>query len=195
MNRTVIVTGVPGSGKTTVCSRVEKLAKNAGVQVNVINYGTVMVELLHKDGKSVERDKMRKDNLDTQHRLQKEVAGVIVEKMAQLSGLTLVETHMAIKTRAGYLPGLPSHNLSILKPDMLVLVEAEPREISRRRMKDSTRKRDAAMEETVREELLFSRLMAGASAVYAGAPVKIVINSEGKQEEAAREILEALEVA
>jgi len=195
MNRTVIVTGVPGSGKTTVCSRVEKLAKNAGVHVNVINYGTVMVELLHKDGKSVERDKMRKDDLDTQRRLQKEVAGVIVEKMKQMRGLMIVDTHMSINTRAGYLPGLPSHSLSVLKPVMLVLVEAEPREISRRRMKDSTRKRDAALEETVIEELLFSRLMAGASAVLAGAPVKIVINAEGKQEEAAKEILEALEVA
>jgi adenylate kinase len=62
-------------------------------------------------------------------------------------------------------------------------------------MNDATRKRDAAAEEAVREELLFSRLMAGASAVLAGAPVKIVINAEGKQEEAAREILKALEVA
>jgi len=195
MNRTVIVTGIPGSGKTTVCSRVEKLAKNAGVEVNVINYGTVMMRLLQKHGRGMERDEMRRDNLDTQRKLQKEVAGIIVEKMTQLSGLTIVDTHMSIKTPAGYLPGLPSHSLSVLKPDMLVLVEAEPREISRRRMKDATRKRDAAVEEAVREELLFSRFMAGASAVLAGAPVKIVINAEGKQEEAAREIFEALEVA
>jgi adenylate kinase len=195
MNRTVIVTGIPGSGKTTVCSRVEKLAKNAGVEVNVINYGTVMMRLLQKHGRGMERDEMRRDNLDTQRKLQKEVAGIIAEKMTQLSGLMIVDTHMSIKTPAGYLPGLPSHNLSVLKPDLLVLVEAEPREISRRRMKDATRKRDVAVEEAVREELLFSRFMAGASAVLAGAPVKIVVNAEGKQEEAAREIFEALEVA
>jgi adenylate kinase len=195
MNRTVIVTGIPGSGKTTVCSRVEKLAKKAGVEVNVINYGTVMMRLLQKHGRGMERDEMRRDNLDTQRKLQKEVAGIIVEKMTQLSGLMIVDTHMSIKTPAGYLPGLPSHNLSVLKPDLLVLVEAEPREISRRRMKDATRKRDAAVEEAVREELLFSRFMAGASAVLAGAPVKVVVNAEGKQEEAAREIFEALEVA
>ena len=195
MNRTVIVTGIPGSGKTTVCSCVEKFAKSAGVEVNVINYGTVMMGLLEKHGKDMERDEMRKDSLGTQRKLQKEVAGVIVEKMKQMRGLMIVDTHMSINTRAGYLPGLPSHSLSVLKPVMLVLVEAEPREISRRRMKDSTRKRDAALEETVIEELLFSRLMAGASAVLAGAPVKIVINAEGKQEEAAKEILEALEVA
>ena len=195
MNRTVIVTGIPGSGKTTVCSRVEKLAKDAGVEVNLINYGTVMMRLLQKHGRGMERDEMRRDNLDTQRKLQKEVAGIIVEKMTQLSGLTIVDTHMSIKTPAGYLPGLPSHNLSVLKPDILVLVEAEPREISRRRMKDATRKRDVAVEEAVKEELLFSRFMAGASAVLAGAPVKIVVNAEGRQEEAAEEIFDALEVA
>jgi adenylate kinase len=195
MNRTVIVTGIPGSGKTTVCSRVKKLAKNAGVEVNVINYGTLMMRLLQKHGRGMERDEMRRDNLDTQRKLQKEVADIIVEKMTQLSGLTIVDTHMSIKTPAGYLPGLPSHNLSVLKPDMLILVEAEPKEISRRRMKDATRKRDAVVEEAVREELLFSRFMAGASAVLAGAPMKIVVNAEGKQEEAAKEIFDALEVA
>jgi adenylate kinase len=36
--------------------------------------------------------------------------------------------------------------------------------------------------------------MAGACAVATGAPVKIVINAEGKQEEAAKDILKALGV-
>jgi adenylate kinase len=195
MNRTVIVTGVPGSGKSTVCSYVEKLAQSAGVEVNLISYGTVMMHLLEKHGKSMERDQMRKDDLGTQRKLQREVAEAIADMMSRLGGLTIVDTHMSINTPSGYLPGLPSHNLSILKPDMFILVEAEPREISMRRMKDGTRRRDAALEESVREELLFSRLMAGASAVIAGAPVKIVTNAEGKQTEAAKEILEALEVA
>jgi adenylate kinase len=195
MNRTVIVTGIPGTGKTTVCSCFEKLAKIAGVEVNVINYGTVMMGLLHRNGKGMRRDEMRQDSVGTQRRLQQEVANAIVEKVRQLNGLAIIDTHMSIKTPAGYLPGLPSNNLIVLRPEMLVLVEAEPGEISRRRVKDDTRKRDAVAEEAVREELLFSRLMAGASAVLSGAPVKIVINAEGKQEEAAREILKALEVA
>jgi adenylate kinase len=195
MNRTVIVTGIPGTGKTTICNYVEKIAKDVGVEVNVINYGTVMMRLLQKYGKSMSRDDMRKDNMDTQRRLQREVANEIVTEIKRLRGLTIIDTHMSIKTPAGYLPGLPSQNLSILKPEMLVLVEADADEISRRRLKDATRKRDIAMEEAVKEELLFSRLMAGASAVLTGVPVKILVNAEGKQEEAAKEILRALEVA
>lgn len=194
MDKTVIVTGIPGTGKTTVCNLVEKLARDLGVKTSVINYGTVMLEILRKQRITMERDSMRKDNVATQRRLQREVAETVAEKIKHLSGLKIIDTHMAIKTPEGYLPGLPSRNLELLKPELLVLVEAQPKEISSRRTKDANRKRDIAIEDTVKEELLFSRLMAGACAVYTSAPVKIVINSEGKQEEAAKDILRALGV-
>jgi adenylate kinase len=194
VNKTIIITGIPGTGKTTVCNFAEKLAKKAGVEVNVINYGTVTVEKLQKYKRDMERDAMRKTDINFQRKLQKEVAEAISEKIRQLSGITIIDTHMSIKTSEGYLPGLPSHVLQLLKPEMFVLVEAKPSEISSRRMKDVTRKRDEAVEEAVKQELLFSRLMAGACAVLTGAPVKIVINAEGKQEAAAKEILKALGV-
>jgi len=194
MNKTIIVTGIPGTGKTTVCNIVEKLAEKAGVEINVVNYGTAMVEKLQKYKRDLERDAIRKADLDFQRKLQKEVAEAVSEKVRQLDGITIIDTHMSIKTSEGYLPGLPFHVLQLLKPEMLVLIEAKPDEISSRRMKAVTRKRDEAVEEAVKQELLFSRLMAGACAVLTGAPVKTVINAEGKQEEAAKEILEALEV-
>lgn len=194
MNKTIIVTGIPGTGKTTVCNVVEKLAKNAGLEVNVINYGTAMVEILQKYEKEMERDTMRKTDINFQRKLQRETAGAVLEKVGRLGGITIIDTHMSIKTLEGYLPGLPSHVLQLLKPEMFVLVEAQPNEISSRRMKDTTRKRDEAVEEAIKEELLFSRLMAGACAVLTGSPVKIVINAEGKQEEAATKILNALGV-
>ena len=192
MNKIIIVTGIPGTGKTTVCNVVEKLAEKAGVEINVINYGTFMVEKLQKYKRDLERDAIRKADLDFQRKLQKEVAEVVSEKIRQLNGITIIDTHMSIKTFEGYLPGLPFHVLQLLKPEMFVLIEAKPSEISSRRMKDVTRKRDEAVEEAVKQELLFSRLMAGACAVLTGAPVKIVINAEGKKEEAAKEVLKAL---
>ncbi|MDH5754660.1 MAG: adenylate kinase [Candidatus Bathyarchaeota archaeon] len=194
MNKTIIVTGIPGTGKTTVCNVTEKIAKKAGVEINVMNYGAVMVEILQKYEKGMERDAMRKTDINFQRKLQKEVAEAVSEKIRQLNGITIIDTHMSIKTTGGYLPGLPFHVLQLLKPEMFVLIEAKPSEISSRRMKDAARKRDEAVEEAVKQELLFSRLMAGACAVLTGAPVKIVINAEGKQKEAAKEILKALGV-
>jgi adenylate kinase len=194
MGKTIIVTGIPGTGKTTVCNFVEKLARKAGKEISTITYGTIMMEILQKQGKSMERDAMRKDNVETQRRLQREVAEAISKKTEQARGITIVDTHMSIRTPEGYLPGLPYHVLQLLKPEMLVLVEAQAKEISSRRMKDATRRRDEATEESVKEEILFSRLMAGACAVLIGVPVKIVVNAEGKQEDAAREVLRALGV-
>lgn len=194
MNRTVIVTGIPGTGKTTVCNLVEKLGKEAGAQVSSVNYGTVMVGILRKQGKAMERDAMRKDSVDSQRELQKAVAKEVSDKMGHSEGITIIDTHMSIKTAGGYLPGMPYHVLQLLNPQMFVLVEASPSEICSRRLKDGTRKRDDAAEEAVREELLFSRLMAGACAVLMGVPVKIVVNAEGRQEGAAKEILKALGV-
>jgi adenylate kinase len=194
MNKTIIVTGIPGTGKTTVCGFAEKVAKNAGVEVDVMNYGTVMMGILQKSGAPMERDTMRKDSVDIQRKLQRQVAETIAEKIRGSNVITIIDTHMSIKTPEGYFPGLSSNNLQLLKPEMLVLVEAKPSEISCRRMKDVSRKRDAAMEEAIREELALSRAIAGACAVLMSIPVKVVVNAEGKPEEAAKEILRALGV-
>jgi len=194
MNKTLIVTGIAGTGKTTVCGFLEKLATNAGVEVNVMNYGTVMMGILQKSGTSMERDAMRKDSVDFQRKLQRQVAETIAENIRGSRAITIIDTHMAIKTPEGYFPGLSSNNLQLLKPDMLVLVEAKPNEIFCRRMKDAARKRDTAVEEAVREELAFSRAVASACAVLMGIPVKVVVNAEGKAEEAAKEILNVLGV-
>ncbi|MFQ5999775.1 MAG: adenylate kinase [Candidatus Bathyarchaeia archaeon] len=192
MGRVIVVTGIPGTGKTTVCKELAKLAKHIGRKVEVMNYGTVMVELSHKSGKSLHRDELRKSGLAFQRNLQAEAAKIISEKAAEVEGDVIVDTHMSIKTVDGYWAGLPSHVLQLLNPDMFILVEAEPNEVLSRRLKDVTRKRDKVLEGEVTEEILFSRLMAAACAVLTGASVKIVKNPAGEQVKAAKEVLKLL---
>jgi len=192
LGRVIVVTGIPGTGKTTVCNELAKLAKQIGRKVEVINYGTVMVELSHKSGKSLHRDELRKSGLALQRNLQAEAAKIISKKAAEVEGDVIVDTHMSIKTVDGYWAGLPSHVLQLLNPDMLFLVEAEPHEVLSRRLKDMTRKRDKALEGEIEEEILFSKLMAAACAVLTGASVKIVKNPAGKQVGAAKEVLKLL---
>lgn len=192
MGRVIIVTGIPGTGKTTVCNEVVKLAERIGKKVEVINYGSVMVELSRKSGKSLHRDDLRKSRLTFQRNLQAEAAKIISEKATKVQGDLIVDTHMSIKTVNGYLTGLPLHVLQLLNPEMFILVEAEPHEAISRRLKDVTRKRDKALEDEIAEEILFSRLMAAACAVLTGASVKIVKNPAGKQVEAAGEVLKLL---
>lgn len=192
MGRVVVVTGIPGTGKTTVCNELLKLAQGAGRKITAINFGTVMVKLSKKDDKSLHRDKLRKSSLSFQRDLQLEAAKMISQKAGDTEGDVIVDTHMSIKTLQGYWAGLPLPVLKLLNPDVFVLVEAEPREVLSRRFRDTTRKRDKVLESEVAEEFLFSRLMAVACSVLTGASVKIVKNPSGKQSEAAKKILKLL---
>lgn len=192
MGRVVIVTGIPGTGKTTVCNELLKLAERAGRKVTVINFGTVMVELSQKRGESLHRDELRKSKLSFQRNLQEEAAKVISQEAVDAEGYVIVDTHMSIKTLGGHWAGLPLPVLKHLNPDVFVLVEAEPHEVLSRRVRDPTRRRDKVLEGEVADELLFSRLMAAACSVLTGASVKIVKNPSGKQVEAAKEILRLL---
>jgi len=192
LGRVLVVTGIPGTGKTTVCNELLKLAERAEKKVSVINFGTVMVELSQKCGESLHRDELRKSKLSFQRDLQVKAAKVISQKAVEAEGDFIVDTHMTVKTLEGHWAGLPLPVLKLLNPDVLVLVEAEPQEVLSRRVRDTTRRRDKVLEGEVREELLFSRLMAAACSVLTSASVKIVNNPSGKQVEAAKEVLTLL---
>ncbi|MBE0511815.1 adenylate kinase [Candidatus Bathyarchaeota archaeon] len=192
MGRVIVVTGIPGTGKTTVCNEALKLAEQTRKKIQAVNYGSIMVELSRKRGKSLHRDELRRSGLTFQRNLQAEAAKIISKKTGEVEGDLIVDTHMSIKTANGYLAGLPFHVLQLLNPDMFVLVEAEPHEVLSRRFRDKTRKRDKVMEDEIMEEILFSRLMAVACAVLTGASVKIVKNPAGKQAEAAEDVLKLL---
>ena len=192
MGRVIVVTGIPGTGKTTVCNETLKLAEQTRKKIQAVNYGSVMVELSRRRGNSLHRDELRRCGLTFQRNLQVEAAKIISKKTGEVDGDLIVDTHMSIKTANGYLAGLPFHVLQLLNPDMFVLVEAEPHEVLSRRFRDRTRKRDKVLEDEIMEEILFSRLMAVACAVLTGASVKIVRNPAGKQAEAAEEVLKLL---
>jgi len=192
LGRVIVVTGIPGTGKTTVCNETLKLAEQTRKKIQATNYGSIMVELSRKRGKSLHRDELRRSGLTFQRNLQAEAAKIISKKTGEVDGDLIVDTHMSIKTANGYWAGLPFHVLQLLNPDMFVLVEAEPHEVLSRRFRDKTRKRDKVLEDEIMEEILFSRLMAGACAVLTGASVKIVKNPAGKQAEAAEEVLKLL---
>jgi adenylate kinase len=193
MSKVIVVTGIPGSGKTTVCNELQKLAQSSNKSVTVINFGTVMLEVSKKHGENFHRDEMRKSPLKFQHNIQTETALEISKLIKKAEGNVIVDTHMIVRTSDGYMPGLPQNVLQLIKPDVLVLVEADAQEIVSRRLKDVSRKRDEVLETEVENELAFSRLMACAVSVLTRAPVKIVKNKSGRQNEAAKELMSILE--
>ena len=69
----VIVTGVPGVGKSTVMGAAEEYG------YNIVNFGTTMFEEAQKEGVS-SRDDMRKLAVEDQQRLQKQAGEKIYLK-------------------------------------------------------------------------------------------------------------------
>ena len=173
----IVVTGIPGVGKTTVMKKAAE-----GLNTEFVTMGSVMIDIA-KENKIVEdRDDMRKLTLDQQQDLQVKTA----EKISKMNNV-VVDTHCTIKTPQGYMPGLPEWVITKLKPKTIVLVEADPKEIYNRRLSDKSRKRDSDSEEEIKQHQQFNRSAAMAYSAISGATVKIVFNHDDKLEEAIKQ--------
>ena len=115
----VVVTGIPGSGSTTVLSKALE-----EVDYIHLNYGDIMTEIAIEEKLVENRDQLRKLPAETQKIIQKKAAKRIKEKSE--SENVIVDTHCTISTPDGFLPGLPIWVLEELKPSNFILIEANP---------------------------------------------------------------------
>lgn len=194
--RVVVVTGVPGVGKTTVLSKAKDEAEKYGLKILVLNLGDFMSSEAIRRGLVKNRDELRYMSLRQQLELQDMAAKAMINEATKKlgdDGFLLVDTHAVIRTPYGLLPGLPQHVVDELRPDAIVLLEADPREIALRQARDVSRYRaDMGGEEGVRELMEWARKSAIASAVSYASLVRVIVNKEGKAEEAAEELVELL---
>lgn len=178
----VIITGVPGVGKSTV---IEAAQKAKGYQVVV--YGTEMFNVAKARGLAKDRDEMRKLDPDVQREIQEAAAAAIAQM-----GDVIVDTHCTIKTPRGYLPGIPAWVAQALKPKQFILVEASPAEIVGRRNNDPSRARDPDSEEDIADHQDINRSAAATVATLTGATVAMVVNADGKIDETRDQIVRIL---
>jgi len=189
-SKKVIVVGIPGVGKTTLVSKIVELLKSKQKSVSVHSFGTVMFEEGRKNGIK-DRDELRKLTMEQQKNLQK----IAAERLSRLGDdLVIIDTHAFITTNAGFYPGLPNHVLQIIKPSNFISVSARPEEIYNRRMKDTTRNRDQVSLESIKKELSVQEAMLSSCSVLSGSPMKTILNAEGKVDEAAQAVIEAIEI-
>ena len=187
-SKKVVVVGIPGVGKTTVVSKVVEKLNALNKSVSVHSFGTVMFEEAKQDGLK-DRDDLRKLTVDEQKNLQKKAAEKIAEHQ---ENIVIIDTHAFISTKEGYYPGLPHYVIQILKPTHFIAVSAKPDEIYNRRTNDDTRDRDIISIGSIKEELDVQDAMLSSCSVLSGSPMKVVLNTEGKVEEAADSIINAI---
>jgi adenylate kinase len=186
----VIVTGIPGVGKTTVINTaVEQVKERSGEDVLILNIGTEMFEVATTEGLVKDRDELRKLPTATQREVQRK-AGEAIAKKAK--GKTIVDTHTLIQTNNGFLIGLPEWVVTAINPKTVVLVEAENEKIASRRVGDETRTRDAQAVTDIQIHQEMCRAAAVSVGTITGATVRIINNREGLVEEAASELADTL---
>ena len=187
-SKKIIIVGIPGVGKTTVVSRVVELLKEKSIKVSVSIFGTVMFDEAKKKGVQ-SRDDLRKLYVKQQKEIQSTAARTIA---SMADDVIIVDTHAFISTKEGFYPGLPHNVLEILNPDSFIMITARPEEIYNRRMTDTTRTRDIVSIDAIKKELDVTSAMLSTCSILCGSPIKMVLNTEGKVDEAARGILNAM---
>ncbi|RPJ51364.1 MAG: adenylate kinase [Methanobacteriota archaeon] len=174
MGKRIVITGVPGVGKTTVINGALDLLGREGITYQSINFGSFMFETATAEGIVKDRDEMRKLDRTVQKHLQQQAARGI----AQVEGNVIIDTHASVKTPKGFLAGLPEWVLRELQPDVVVLVETDEDQILKRRLTDATRTRDMDTTKEILEHQQFNRAIAAAYSMVTGCTVKIVKNQD-----------------
>ena len=187
-SKKVVIVGIPGVGKTSLITKIAELIKQKNKTVSVHSYGTVMLEEAKKMGIK-NRDELRMLPIVKQKQLQKKAA----EMLSNLSDdVIFIDTHAFISTKAGFYPGLPNYVIQIIQPTNFIAITASPNEIHNRRMKDETRDRDPISIEDIKKELAVQDAMLSSCSVLSGSPMKVIFNHEGKIEEAAVNVIDAI---
>ena len=187
-SKKVVIVGIPGVGKTSLVTKIAELIKQKNKTVSVHSYGTIMFEEAKKMGIK-NRDELRTLPIEKQKELQK----IAAETISNLSDdVIFIDTHAFISTKAGFYPGLPNYVIEIIQPANFIAISASPDEIHDRRMKDGTRERDPISIEDIKKELAVQDAMLSSCSVFSGSPMKVIFNHEGKIEEAAVNVIDAI---
>ncbi|MHA1836169.1 MAG: adenylate kinase [Candidatus Odinarchaeia archaeon] len=126
----LILTGVPGSGKSTICNKL----KEKQPEIKIVNYG----DLIFKAAKEIYPNKIQvRDDVRKIPRLEyKELQIESALKITRINHDLIVDTHMSLKTPQGYYPGLTMETIKIINPDVIITLKLNPKDILERRKKD-----------------------------------------------------------
>jgi adenylate kinase len=180
----IILVAVPGAGKTSVMQLVKKQIP----KIKLVNFGDFMFDLAKKSYGIKDRDLMRKQLSLKEYR---EIQLKAANEISKIKGDLILDTHAAIKTPQGFYPGLPKDIVTRIHPDVIVLMEFDPKVILKRRQKDIGFKgvkkteiegvvrtgrsiRDIESVESIEEHQEISKLFACISAVKSKSKIRIL---------------------
>ena len=189
MGKLIIVTGVPGAGKSTVLVESWKQVEK-DLHYSIVSFGTEMLTLCIEAGLVADRDEMRNLSADAQEEMQWRTTKRIVERPENI----LLDTHCTIKTGSGsYLPGFTPRMLERMSPKAIILVDAHEAEIRGRRRLDKSRPlRTIESNEDILEHKLINRAYAAAFSARSSCLLRIIQNNTGEFDRAVEEFVSTI---
>ena len=189
MGKLIIVTGVPGAGKSTVLVESWKQVEK-DLHYSIVSFGTEMLTLCKEAGLVADRDEMRNLSADAQEEMQWRTTKRIVERPENI----LLDTHCTIKTGSGsYLPGFTPRMLERMSPKAIILVDAHEAEIRGRRRLDQSRPlRTIESNEDILEHKLINRAYAAAFSARSRQLLRIIQNNTGEFQRAVEEFVSTI---
>jgi len=185
MSELYLMTGLSGVGKTTVIKRALEL----GAVFDHGNYGDVMLSVGQDRGLVKSRDELKYLSDHQQRELQRET----VKYITKLEGKVLIDTHFALETPKGYLPGVPRQAIEHFanKVKGIIVIEAPAEEIAKRKAMDvAVRERMERAVTEINEQLEMDRTYAAILSFEFSRPLKIIQNVD--LEAAAQELADLL---
>lgn len=180
-NRIIIAAGAACSGKTTIL----KALHQHHPELKIVDYGQAMLREAARH--QITRDELRHLPIEEQMFYSEAAARRIAE---HARGTVIIDTHMLVKTAAGYFPGLPRDVVDELLPFAIVLIQADPELIEKRREQDKDfRKREIESTQDIALHQQANLACAASLCVLTGAVLKIITNNDDKTpDQAAREL-------
>lgn len=123
----IMITGVPGVGKTTVSQH--RVIADMGVTVR--NYGNLMLSLGKQKGILSDFKDLETLTLDQRAELQTDAARKIAEDTTAIA--VAIDGHLIVDTPSGFVPGLPLDCVSTLNLTSIVMLWSDPEDIVTRR--------------------------------------------------------------
>ncbi|MCH9630592.1 MAG: hypothetical protein S4CHLAM37_05940 [Chlamydiia bacterium] len=184
MKEILVIVGLSGCGKSTL---LKKLAKERP-EVSVVNYGRAILSVANEQ--KLEPDTIRKQCYHMQKALRRKAAHKIVH---EATGVTVVDTHCFIKSKGGFIPGLPLEVIDLFKPKAFIFVKADPEEIFHRRLRDKLRERDKQDLDEIAYHQELSKSFVVSCVFHTGVPLKVIHNREGLVDSASEKLINFIE--
>lgn len=187
MKNRIMVTGVPGVGKSTVLA-----SAIINEHFDVFEFGDQMLRLGSAFNVNTKAD-ILKLPIAQRVQLQTAVAGLIVSDPSRRN--TLIDGHLLVASTSGFAPGLPYSCIAMLGLTAVVFLTAEPSEIVGRREKEKAKYETTPGWDSPDKVAEHQELARNASLTYtlmSEASYTTLVNAEDQQKQTAHKLREYL---